>query len=118
MSMATAGLEDEFRNYGIDVVEVTDPGDRIELTYMTAFPGFEIHHWEMGRALNALIDLEADGEWEPTRLDATVVRAPGDPMGTWYAKQAWFEGYANYRLSDEDLSEKVISTVEHVDEEP
>lgn len=84
----------------------------LALAYMTAFPGDAVDHAEMGRALNALIDLAEDGEWEPCRLEATVERSPGDVLGTWYARRAWFEDYLAYRIDDETLSARVLDTLE------
>jgi hypothetical protein len=132
---ATA-LEEHLRTYGVDVQslaiehgESEGEGERgegrtLELTYMTAFPGRTVHHAEMGRALNALVDLarngdgdedgngDVDGQWEPYRLEATVERSPGDVLGTWHARREWFEDYLSYRIDDEALSARVLDTLE------
>ncbi|WP_138007181.1 hypothetical protein [Halalkalirubrum salinum] len=121
MTEPIAELEEAFRNHGIDVVDVAavpsaDP-DRIELTYMTAYPGFQINHPEMGRALNTVIDLCEDDRLEPCRLEATVVRSPDDPMGVWHAKPEWFRDLAEYKISEETFSTRVLSTITHTAEE-
>ena len=113
---AAGGLEPTLRSYGISV-ESIDDGDPLELTYMTAFPGREVHHHEMGRALNALIDRAEAGEWEPVRVEATVVRSPGDPLGTWSAEAEWFQALIGYELSETEFSTRVVETLAHVDEE-
>lgn len=104
------GLEAELRSNGISVERV-DRGETVELVYMTAFPGPTVHHMEMGRALNVFIDLAEAGEWEPKPVEATVVRAEDDVQGTWHADPEWFEGLLDYRLSEEDFSERVLSTL-------
>ena len=110
-----AGIEPTLRSYGISVEEV-DVDDPLSLTYMTAFPGREIHRQEIGRALNALIDRAEADVWEPVRVEATVVRSPGDPLGTWTAKGEWFDRLLEYELSETEFSTRVLSTVTHVEE--
>jgi hypothetical protein len=110
----TAEVEPALRSYGISVEEI-DEGDPLDLTYMTAFPGREVHHGEIGRALNALIDRAEAGEWEPVRVEATVVRAPGDVLGTWRAEPEWFEALAAYEISETEFSTRVLETLSHAD---
>jgi len=107
-------VESTLRSYGISVESIA-LGDPLELTYMTAFPGREVHRREIGRALNALIDrVEADA-WEPVRVEATVVRSPGDPLGTWHAAPEWFEALVADDISETTFSTRVLETVSHVD---
>ncbi|SFR30996.1 MULTISPECIES: hypothetical protein [Halorubrum] len=108
----TADLEPELRSYGVSV-ESIDGGDPLELTYMTAFPGREIHRGEIGRALNALIDRAEADEWDPVRVEGTVVRSPGDVLGTWRAEAAWFEALMSYEISETEFSSRVLETVSH-----
>jgi len=132
------GIEAELRSYGVSVESVEtvsraggtgdgESGDEggadgrdgpdgerevLELEYMTAFPGEHVHHQEMGRALNALIELAEGDDWEPTRVEATVVLAPGTVLGTWHAERDWFEGLLDYRLSETEFSQKVLGTLD------
>ncbi|MUW15887.1 hypothetical protein GJ633_15735 [Halorubrum sp. CBA1125] len=108
-------LEPALRSYGINV-ESIDVGDSLDLTYMTAFPGREVHHGEMGRALNALIDRAEEDEWDPVRVEATVVRSPGDVLGTWHAEREWFEALLSYDVSETEFSTRVLETLTDVDE--
>jgi hypothetical protein len=108
----TADLEPELRSYGVSV-ESIDEGDPLELTYMTAFPGREIHRGEIGRALNALIEQAEADEWDPVRVEGTVVRSPGDVLGTWRAEAEWFEALASYEISETEFSTRVLDTVSH-----
>lgn len=104
-------LEAAFRNNGISV-ESVEGGDPLTLTYMTAFPADRVHHGEVGRVCTALIDLYEAGEWDPVRVEVTVVRSPGDVLGTWHAEPDWFEGLADYRLSEEEFSAHVLDTID------
>jgi hypothetical protein len=108
----TTDLEPELRSYGVSV-EAIDEGDPLELTYMTAFPGREIHRGEIGRALNALIDQAEADEWDPVRVEGTVVRSPGDVLGTWRAEAEWFEALIGYEISETEFSSRVLDTVSH-----
>jgi hypothetical protein len=109
-------LEPELRSYGVSV-EALDEGDPLELTYMTAFPGREVHHGEIGRALNALIDEAEADEWDPVRVEGTVVRSPGDVLGTWHAEAEWFEALIGYEISETEFSSRVLETLSHESED-
>ncbi|MDZ5812538.1 hypothetical protein U4E84_14410 [Halorubrum sp. AD140] len=111
----TTEVEPALRSYGVSV-ESIDDGDPMELTYMTAFPGREVHHGEIGRALNALIDRAEADAWDPVRVEGTVVRSPGDVLGTWHAEPEWFEQLIRYEISETEFSTRVLETLSHADE--
>jgi hypothetical protein len=104
-------LETRLRNAGIDVaaVESVDP---VELSYVTAYPGADVNHMEMGRLLNELLDLAREDDWEPTSVEATVLRFEDDVMNTWHADAEWFEQLLQYRLSETEFSARVLETLE------
>jgi len=112
----TTEVEPALRSYGISV-EAVEGGDPLDLTYMTAFPGREVHHGEIGRALNALIDRAEADAWDPVRVEATVVRSPGDALGTWHAEATWFEELIAYEISETEFSTRVLETLTHADGE-
>lgn len=109
---ATGDVEETLRGHGIDV-ESLDGNDPLELTYTTAFPGQRIHEKEAGRACNAFIELVERDAWEPTGVEATVLRAPGDVLGTWAADGAWFAAVADGELSETEFSARVLDTMIH-----
>jgi len=113
----TTEVEPELRSYGISV-ESIDGTEPLDLTYMTAFPGREIHHGEIGRALNALIDRAETNEWDPVRVEATVVRSPGDVLGTWHAEASWFEELIGYEITETEFSTRVLETLTHAAHAP
>ena len=110
----TIELEPELRSYGVSV-ESIDGTEPVDITYMTAFPGREVHHGEIGRTLNALIDRAETGEWDPVRVEATVVRSPGDVLGTWHAEASWFEELIGYEISETEFSTRVLETLTHAE---
>lgn len=112
MSDVVDGLEGELRSNGISVEEV-EPGETVDLTYLTAFPGARVNHQEMGRACNTFIDLVEADDWSPRRVEATVLRSDDDVLGTWHIEPEWISGLVEYRLSEEDFSERVLDTLEH-----
>jgi hypothetical protein len=42
-----------------------------------------------------------------------VLRSDDDVLGTWHVEPEWIEGLIQYRLSEEDFSERVLDTLEH-----
>lgn len=110
MNDELTGVEAELRSNAISVEEV-EVGEVIELTYTTAFPGESVNHGEMGRALNTFIDL-FDEEFEPRRVEGTVLRFDSDVQGTWHAEAEWFEALAEYRISETEFSARVLDTLE------
>lgn len=113
----TSDVESALRSYGVNVERI-DGGDPLDLTYMTAFPGREVHHAEIGRALNALIDRTEADAWDPVTVDATVIRSPGDILGTWRAEATWFDALSTYEISETEFSTRVLETLTHADEDP
>ncbi|WP_049983300.1 hypothetical protein [Halorubrum sp. BV1] len=110
----TDDVESALRSYGINVERI-DGGDPLVLTYMTAFPGREVHHGEIGRALNALIDRAEADAWDPVTVDGTVIRSPGDVLGTWRAEAEWFDALIAYEISETEFSTRVLETLTHAD---
>jgi len=104
------GLEARLRADGLSVESLSE-GDPLEVTYMTAFPGGSLNEREAGRACVALLDAAEDGEWEPTRVEATVVRSPGDVLGTWHADPEWFEALLADELTETEFSTRVVETI-------
>jgi hypothetical protein len=106
-----SGLEGELRSNGINVESIDLDGDTVELIYLTAFPDVDVNHQEMGRALNTFIAAAEEDEWEPVRVEATVLRHQEDVQGTWYAEPEWFRQYIEYDISAEEFSARVIDTL-------
>jgi hypothetical protein len=111
MTDEMTGLEAELRSNGVSV-ESLSAGDPVELAYLTAFPGEEVHHGEMGRALNTFIELAEDDRWEPVRVEGTALRADDDALGSWHAEPEWFEALLEYRITETEFSARVLDTLD------
>jgi len=111
MNDVISGIEGELRSNAVDVESIEWTDDAVELVYLTAFPGVSVNHQEMGRALRTFVDAAEHGEWDPMRVEATVLRHQEDVLGTWHAEAAWFRAYLDYDISGEEFSERVIGTL-------
>jgi hypothetical protein len=111
MNDIISGIEGELRSNAVDVESIEWTDDIVELTYLTAFPGVSVNHQEMGRALRTFVDAAEHGEWDPMRVEATVLRHQEDVLGTWHADAEWFRQYLDYDISGEEFSERVIGTL-------
>lgn len=109
-------VADELRSHGVSV-ESVDARDPLTFTYLTAFPADEVHRREVGRACNALLDLAAADDWDPVRVEATAVRAPGDVLGTWHAEPEWFRALLDDAMTETEFSARVVDTISHANGE-
>jgi hypothetical protein len=118
MSDVISGLEGDLRSNGINVeaIEITDT--LVSVVYLTAFPGKSVNHQEMGRALQTFIDAIEIDEWDPARVEATVLRHADDVQGTWYVNAEWFNQYQNYNIDGTEFSTRVINTLDATEPEP
>ncbi|WP_135828033.1 hypothetical protein [Halorussus halobius] len=104
-------LESRLMSHGVYVTDLDDAGDRLRVAYETATPGDGVSHREVGRVLNRLLEAQADG-WEPTDVAGVVSGVEGDDRGTWRADREWLVAHAEGDLSDVDLSQRVVDTIE------
>ncbi|WP_144903149.1 hypothetical protein [Halobellus captivus] len=111
MNDVISGLEGDLRSNGISVESIDPNGETVDLAYLTAFPDVSVNHQEMGRALRTFIDAAEHGEWEPKRVEATVLRHEDDVQGSWHAEADWFRQYLDYDSSGEEFSARVIGTL-------
>ena len=115
MSNVISGIEGELRSNAINVESIEWTDDTVALVYLTAFPGVSVNHQEMGRALRTFVEAAEHDEWDPIRVEATVLRHQEDVQGTWHAEPEWFRAYLNYDISGEEFSERVIETLSEDD---
>ena len=106
-------LEQRLMSHGVYVTDLTtdEETETLRIDYETASPGEGVPHREVGRVLNRLLALHDDG-WDPTDVEAAVESIEGEARGTWHADRGWLVGHANGELSDVDLSQRVIETID------
>lgn len=106
-------LEQRLMSHGVYVTNLTTDDSTLHIDYETATPGEGVPQREVGRVLNRLLGLHDDG-WDPTDVRADVESIEGEDRGTWRADREWLVGHARGEVSDVDLSQRVIETIEEV----
>ena len=106
-------LEQRLMSHGVYVtsLDTDEETEMLRIDYETATPGEGVPHREVGRVLNRLLALHDDG-WDPTDVRADVESIEGEARGTWRADREWLVGHARGEMSDVDLSQRVIETIE------
>jgi hypothetical protein len=104
-------LEQRLMSHGVYVTNLTTDEGTLRVEYETATPGAGVPHREVGRVLNRLLALSEDG-WDPTDVRAEVASIEDEPRGTWRADREWLVGHARGEISDVDLSQRVIETID------
>lgn len=94
----------------IVVEELVREGSTVALTYETTRTDYNELGAEIGTIAGAYFREVADG-WDVERLDALVLR-DGERIATWHAKSAWLREYQNGEITGEELSLRVLQTLE------
>ncbi|MFC7080759.1 hypothetical protein [Halorussus caseinilyticus] len=104
-------LEQRLMSHGVYVTHLETDDGTLRIDYETATPGEGVPHQEVGRVLNRLLALADDG-WDPTDVRGTVADIDGDHRGAWRADSEWLVAHDRGELSDVDLSQRVLDTIE------
>jgi hypothetical protein len=104
-------LEQRLMSHGVYVTDLDTDDGTLRIDYETAAPGGGVPHREVGRVLNRLLALHDDG-WDPMDVRAAVASIEGEPRGTWRADREWLVCHVRGEISDVDLSQRVIETIE------
>jgi hypothetical protein len=104
-------LEQRLMSHGVYVTDLETRDGTLRIAYETATPGSGVPHQEVGRVLNRLLEAHGDG-WDPTDVRGVVSGIEGEDRGTWRADRDWLVGHERGDLSDVDLSQKVLDTIE------
>lgn len=107
-------LEMRLTSHGVYVTNFDVRDETLAIEYETATPGGGVPHREMGRVLNLLLDAQKD-DWEPRDVEATVFdidREETGERGTWHAERSWLVAHEDGELSEVELSQRVLNTIE------
>lgn len=123
-------LEQRLMSHGVYVTSLDRRAETLRIEYETATPGEGVPRREIGRVLNRLLDAIDEG-WEATDVrgvvyhidagDGTSEDEPGDgggddstggERGTWRADADWLRAHDRGDITDVDLSQRVLDTVE------
>ena len=104
---------DEGGSAATDDASIPD-GTGIALEYETVSetPGVDSH--EVGTVVRTLLDIAAERDWAPGRLDATSLTTDGEYRGEWHVKREWFEGLG-LEIDDQEFSRRVLETIRSAD---
>jgi hypothetical protein len=104
-------LEQRLMSHGVYVEDLEMQGDTLRIAYETATPGDHVPQREVGRVLNRLLAAQDEG-WDPTDVRGEVYSIDGDQRGTWHAEGEWLVAHGEGDISDVELSQRVIDTID------
>lgn len=89
---------------------VTPPdGTGLALEYETVAETDAIGSGEVGTVVRTLLDVAAEREWSPGRLEAISLTTDGDVRGRWHVERDWFDRLG-IGLDDLEFSQRVLET--------
>ncbi|NUB92197.1 hypothetical protein HTZ84_06565 [Haloterrigena sp. SYSU A558-1] len=89
-------------------------GAGIVLEYETVAETPAVDSNEVGTVVRTVLDIAAEREWSPGRLEATSLTTDGQRRGEWHVKREWFEGLG-LEIDDLEFSQRVLGTVQSAD---
>ncbi|ELZ16855.1 hypothetical protein C477_14628 [Haloterrigena salina JCM 13891] len=84
-------------------------GAGIVLEYETVSETPAVDSNEVGTVVRTVLDIAAEREWSPGRLEATSLTTDGDVRGRWHVEREWFDGLG-IELDDLEFSQRVLET--------
>jgi hypothetical protein len=106
-----ARFREFLRSQGVDVRELRVAGPIVTLRYATESTSYEAISRGIGGISGGFFRQVRD-RWSVTRLEATVTDPAGTPLATWYARVEWFREFQNDEITADELSLRVLRTVE------
>ncbi|QSW98912.1 hypothetical protein [Haloterrigena alkaliphila] len=89
---------------------VTPPdGTGLVLEYETVSETAGVESGEVGTVVRTVLDVAAEREWSPGRLEATSLTTDGDVRGHWHVERDWFDRLG-IGLDDLEFSQRVLET--------
>ena len=89
-------------------------GTGIVLEYETVSETPGVDSNEVGTVVRTVLDIAAERDWAPGRLEATSLTTDGQRRGQWHVKREWFEGLG-LEIDDLEFSQRVLGTVQSAD---
>jgi outer membrane murein-binding lipoprotein Lpp len=107
-------LQSNLEAAGIDVLSLsfTDDGDRVELSYESADPNSQDTVTNEIGTITGEFYNSIDNGLTVDRLTAIIVGPDGTDQVRWYAEQEWYTQLQNGEISADELTFRVINTVE------
>ncbi len=89
--------------------ETPADGAGLAIAYETVSERPTVGSEEVGAVVRTLLDVAAEREWTPGRLEATSYTLDGRQRGRWHVERAWFDGLG-LELDDVEFSRRVLET--------
>lgn len=99
----------------VESLAVDEATQTVSLKYVTTKSKYDAIGAQIGSIAGGFFRQVANG-WQVTRLDATLLDPEGIPRATWHAKTKWFREYQNGEIESEDLSLRILETLEPVED--
>ncbi|WP_440764721.1 hypothetical protein [Natronorubrum sp. DTA7] len=98
-------------HWGVDVISTEVVDDEFVVEYSDTTETEAEFTNEVGTLVGAYIDI-VNGGLEAERMDATVVDEDGSEQAYWQMESEWAEAYTDGELTEEDILDRVLPTVE------
>lgn len=105
---------DDIQPIGVEVTLIETADSVVMLEYVTTKSGYD----ELGEEIGAIAGTffrQVEGGWEVKRLEATILNDSETPLATWHAETKWLEQFQNNEISADELSLRILETLEPVE---
>jgi hypothetical protein len=82
--------------------------------YVTAMSKYDELSEEIGGIAGGFLR-EVDEGWNMKQMNASILDTTGNTLATWFVKSEWHSQYQDGSISAEELSLKILKTLERVD---
>lgn len=86
----------------------------VDLRYVTAKADYQDLGAEIGTIAGGFFR-EVERGWDVDRLNATVLSVSGAEMAYWHAQSAWLAAYRNGEITGDELSLRILQTLERAE---
>lgn len=98
----------------VEQLAVLESDALVILRYVTTKSGSQ----ELGAEIGAIAGgylREVEAGWEIAQMDATILDQSATAIAQWYVESAWVQEYRREEISGEELSLRILNTVERVE---
>lgn len=96
---------------GVAIESLTSDGDVAYLRYATDSRRYEEFSGEIGTVAGGFLRSVEEG-WDRERMEATMLAPGGETLAYWYVEAAWGRQYRRGELTGQELSLKVLRTLQ------
>lgn len=108
-------FETHLDEIGVNIQSIDQSEEQLQIAYVPSGSQYQELSAEIGGISGGFLR-EVENGWAITRLDADIVSAADQLIARWFVKSAWIDEYRNDEITAEELSLRVIETLEFVEE--